>query len=246
MAKEWFSEWFGSPYYPILYKNRNEDEAEGFMKWLVQNIGLADHAFVLDLACGRGRHSRFLHALGYAVEGWDISVESIAEAQTFAAPQLHFAVHDMRNPFPTKGFDAILNLFTSFGYFDNTNQNLLVLNHIYDALKPGGILVLDYFNTQWVINNLEPQTQKIIEGITFDIHKQWMNGFIIKDIFIKDNDNYFRFTEKVQAISLSQFHNMLSQAGFIVEAIKGDYAGSAFEENTSTRMIFIARKPTNS
>ncbi|MFN3940966.1 MAG: YkgJ family cysteine cluster protein, partial [Chitinophagales bacterium] len=78
---------------------------------------------ILDLACGKGRHSIYLNQLGYDVTGADLSENSIKEASKFANEKLHFKVHDMRIPFEEK-YDAIFNLFTSFGYFENDADNL--------------------------------------------------------------------------------------------------------------------------
>ncbi|MBC7524978.1 MAG: methyltransferase domain-containing protein, partial [Flavobacterium sp.] len=116
-SKTWYASWFDSPYYHILYKDRNYREAQIFMDNLTRYLNLPEKAKVLDLACGKGRHSIYLNQLGFEVTGVDLSENSILEAKKNENESLHFNVHDMRNPFHQK-FDAIFNLFTSFGYFE--------------------------------------------------------------------------------------------------------------------------------
>ncbi len=200
MKKEWFSEWFGSPYYPILYGNRNEAEAQHFIQKVASYLQLPNNAKVLDLACGRGRHAIELNRLGYEVRGWDISAQSIADAQQFANPRLQFGVLDMRDDFPEGNFDAIFNFFTSFGYFDNLTENQLVLQHISAALKPGGKWVLDFLNPEYVRKIMVPFEIKILQNIHFHIHKSIKDGFAHKNIHIIDGEKTFDFSEKVQLI----------------------------------------------
>src|SRR5688500_2509825 len=116
--QEWFSTWFDSPYYHILYNNRDEQEAEQFMDKLLAYLHPKPHEKVLDLACGKGRHSVYLNQKGFDVTGIDLSEQSIAYARQFENERLHFAVHDMREVYQPETFDFILNLFTSFGYFE--------------------------------------------------------------------------------------------------------------------------------
>ena len=127
MLKEkntWYASWFDTPYYHILYKDRDHEEAQLFIDNLNQYLNIAEDAKVLDLACGRGRHSIYLNKLGHNVIGADLSANSINYAKQYENENLKFVVHDMREPFVEK-FDTILNLFTSFGYFPNEKDNSL-------------------------------------------------------------------------------------------------------------------------
>ncbi len=232
MPKEWFSEWFGSPYYPILYGNRDESEAQHFIQKISKHLQLPTNAKVLDLACGRGRHAVELNRLGYEVRGWDISAESIADAQQFANPHLQFSVLDMRNDFPEGNFDAILNLFTSFGYFENLAENQLVLQHIAKALKAEGKWVLDFFNPEYVRKIMIPFEVKILQNISFLIRKSIEHGFVHKQIHIIDGEKVFNFSEKVQLIEKEQFEAMFIKAGLQVEYIWED----------GGRLVFIGKK----
>jgi 2-polyprenyl-3-methyl-5-hydroxy-6-metoxy-1,4-benzoquinol methylase len=110
----WFTEWFNTPYYHILYANRNDNDAQVFMKNLVRFLNIPKQASILDLPCGKGRHAIFLNSLGYTVTGADLSKNSIDFAKQFENDTLQFYQKDMREPF-TKTYNYIFNLFTSFG-----------------------------------------------------------------------------------------------------------------------------------
>ena len=132
---EWFETWFDSEYYHKLYKNRDDEEAEQFINNLITNLQLNSNSNILDLACGKGRHSIFLNNLGFKTVGVDLSPKSIAFARKFNNPNLHFEVRDMRKSFCKGQFDAIFNLFTSFGYFESKTENIEVLIAIENMLK---------------------------------------------------------------------------------------------------------------
>lgn len=235
----WFENWFGSPYYPILYRHRDNEEAEKFIRNVCEELKLAIGSKVLDLACGRGRHARFLHALHYNVQGWDISPESIADANTSIKEGLSFKVHDMRLPFPDKDFDVIFNLFTSFGYFDDFADNEKVIVNIKNALKKEGTLVLDFMNPSYVIEHLVYKEEKNIDGVIFNIERKVEDGYIKKFINIKDTDVQKLYTEKVQIINNDDFEKLFSRFGLKIKKIWGSYDGNDYNEKNSQRMIFF-------
>jgi SAM-dependent methyltransferase len=238
---EWFTNWFGSPYYPILYSNRNESEAFGFVSFLFEYLNLKKDAKIVDLACGRGRHAKYFSSLGADVVGLDISKESITEAKLSENEHLRFIVHDMRHSFPIKNLDAIFNLFTSFGYFEKVQDNEIVFRNIVDSLKNGGLFVLDYLNIDYVIPRLISNEQKIISNIIFNIGKKVENGFIIKNINIIDGEKAFEFQEKVQVISLANIRELCQKVGLEIIDVLGDYQGKPYISNISERLIIICK-----
>jgi len=241
MQKEkntWFASWFDTPYYHILYKDRDYAEAQVFMDNITQYLNLPDDAKILDLACGKGRHSIYLNELGYDVTGADLSENSIAEASKHANDKLHFEVHDMRIPFEQK-FDAIFNLFTSFGYFENDADNLTTLKAIQESLSEYGFAVIDFMNVQNVIENLVPEEVKTVENIDFQIKRYVKDGHIFKEIDFEDNGEKFHFTEKVQALTLQNFEEMMEEAGIYLLDTFGDYKLKKFFKNESERLIMV-------
>lgn len=138
MQNTWFKNWFNSPYYHLLYKNRDRAEAAAFIDKLVQYENPAANSLMLDIACGKGRHARQLAAKGFDVTGIDLSVESIEAANQFATDNLHFYRHDMRLLFWINYFDYAFNLFTSFGYFRTQREHDDAMRCMSKALKKIG------------------------------------------------------------------------------------------------------------
>lgn len=237
-TKNWFASWFDTPYYHILYKDRNYREAQIFMDNLTHYLNLPEKAKVLDLACGKGRHSIYLNQLGFDVLGADLSENSIAEANKNSNDTLHFQVHDMRESFEIK-FDAIFNLFTSFGYFENDEDNLKTLVAIKDSLTEYGFAVIDFMNVNQVIPNLVPNEIKTVEGIDFHIKRYLKDNHIFKEIDFEDNGEKYHFTEKVKALTLDNFQEMMQEAGIYLLDIFGDYKLKKFHKKDSERLIMI-------
>ena len=101
----WFKSWFDSKYYHILYKNRNEKEAQIFIDNLISHLQIQKKSKILDVACGKGRHATYFNKKGMNVIGIDLSINNIKTAKKKENETLQFAVHDMRNPFKTNEFD---------------------------------------------------------------------------------------------------------------------------------------------
>ncbi len=237
-TEKWYSSWFDTPYYHILYKERNYREAQVFMDNLTHYLNLPEKATVLDLACGKGRHSIYLNQLGFTVLGADLSENSIAEANKNANETLHFKVHDMREPFEEK-FDAIFNLFTSFGYFENDDDNLTTLKAIKESLSDYGFAVIDFMNVSQVIETLVPEEIKTMEGIDFHIKRYLKENHIYKEIDFEDQGQKFHFTEKVKALTLKDFEDLMEEAGIYLLDIFGDYKLKKFHKTESERLIMI-------
>ena len=237
-TEKWYSSWFDTPYYHILYKERNYREAQVFMDNLTHYLNLPEKATVLDLACGKGRHSIYLNQLGFTVLGADLSENSIAEANKNANETLHFKVHDMREPFEEK-FDAIFNLFTSFGYFENDDDNLTTLKAIKESLSDYGFAVIDFMNVSQVIETLVPEEIKTMEGIDFHIKRYLKDNHIYKEIDFEDQGQKFHFTEKIKALTLKDFEDLMEEARIYLLDIFGDYKLKKFHKTESERLIMI-------
>ena len=238
----WFEEWFDSDYYHILYQERDEEEAKLFLNNLLQKLLVTPKHNILDLACGRGRHANYLAALGYPVTGLDLSPASIDFAKLQAPPNASFAVQDMRLPFGNAMYDVILNLFTSFGYFDNEAENLQVMHHIASALKPGGTAVIEYFNPNHVKKHLIPAEVKIVNNISFVIEKEIKNGFVYKQIQFLHKCQQHSFTERVMLLYKHQFEKYFAACGLYIQNIYGDYALNPYQQDVSPRMILVVKK----
>ncbi len=238
---KWFENWFDSPYYHILYKNRDESEAEGFIDQLLETLGPRPGARILDLACGRGRYSRHLADKGFDVTGIDLSPKSIAFARQYERDNLSFFTHDMRLPFRTNYFDYVFNFFTSFGYFDNEKDDIKTLHNVAIGLRPGGTFVLDFFNSVYVVNRLTGSEEKVIDGILFKVHKRVEGQHVIKSIDFQDKGQSWHFGERVRLFMPEDFERLFDAAGLEIRKTYGDYQLQPFRRESSPRLILVAQ-----
>ena len=242
MKKEWFETWFDSPYYHVLYEKHDEREARKMVDNMIAILGIAPDARVLDLACGKGRHARFLAEQGYDVTGVDISPNSIAYARQFESERLAFYQHDMRKLFRTNYFDAVINMFTSFGYFVKESDHLHVMQNIANSLRPGGMLLIDFFNSVWVRQNLVPSEVKTVQGIEFHLEKSIRDAHVYKEITFEADGEKHVFEERVRLFELDDFLSLFRQTGIRLVRAYGDYDMPYYHPDRSKRLILVAQK----
>ncbi len=243
MKKEWFAEWFDSPYYHLLYKSRDDKEAKSALDNLLRALDLSPESRVLDLACGKGRHSRYLAEKGFEVTGLDISSASITFARQFEQERLMFYQHDMRKPFRANYFDAVMNMFTSFGYFKTDADHLLTLKNVAKNLRSGGFFLLDFFNSNFVRQNLVRSEAKTVDNITFYLKRWTRGGYVFKSVEFETGGRLFHFKEQVRLFEVDDFKSLMNAAGLQLHHIYGGYDLSSFDVETSKRLILIATKP---
>jgi SAM-dependent methyltransferase len=239
---KWYESWFDSPYYHILYKDRDHDEAELFIKKLIDHLGLQTNSKVIDLGCGKGRHSLFLAENRMDVLGIDLSEQSINEAKESSQENLKFKVGDMRDPLGQNQFDAVFNLFTSFGYFDDSKDDLSVISNVADSLRLGGIFVQDFLNKNWVENTLIPLQTVNRHDIEFQIERKIEGNHVIKSIKFEDGGKEYNFTEDVKLLDLNDFKEMYQKSGLDIQNIYGDYNLSEYIAESSPRLIIVSKK----
>jgi SAM-dependent methyltransferase len=238
----WFKEWFDSPYYHLLYEKRDDKEAVDFLTQLFNNLTIEPSAKLLDLACGNGRHSRTMAQLGYNTVGVDLSPNNIQIAKQIKSDLTHFFVHDMRQVFKKNEFDAVLNLFTSFGYFVDKNDNIQTLNSVYENLKPGAIFVQDFLNAESVIKNLVEKETINRGDVVFEITRTIIDQQIIKNISFEVGQETYEFSEEVTLFTLSDFEQMYQKVGFKIKHFYGDYQLNTYNPSSSDRLILISEK----
>jgi SAM-dependent methyltransferase len=238
----WFKNWFDSAYYHKLYSNRDEKEAAAFIDNLAALLPAS--ASIIDVGCGTGRHSKHLAEKGFIVTGIDLSNYSLQLARRYKNDNLQFYRHDMRQPFGKNRFDVVLNLFTSFGYFETKQENLQVIENMHNALKPGGTLVIDYLNMHYTQNHLVYKEQKEIDGILYNIERQTDEQFFYKHIAVEHASlpETLAYTEKVSKFGLKDFEAMLAQYNLEITSVYGDYGLNDFTEEESKRLIIVATK----
>lgn len=240
--KDWFAEWFDTPYYHLLYKHRNFDEAALFISNLLNYLQPGKKAVLLDACCGKGRHALYMNKAGFSVDAFDLSENNIRLAQQNQTATLQFYKNDIRTPLFLNKYDVVFNLFTSFGYFENEADNISAIKALSDSIKPEGVLVMDFLNAHKTIDNMVEKEQKKVGELTFNIKRKVKNGFIVKQISFEDNGRKFKFEERVKALYENDFKKYFNLAGLKLFKTAGDYYLNDFNKTTSDRLILFAKK----
>jgi SAM-dependent methyltransferase len=252
----WYKKWFNTQDYLDLYRYRDETDASKIINLLLANIKLNKGAKVLDLACGNGRHSILFAKKGFNVTGIDLSKflirkanEQLRNKYSDSRKRLTFEVGNMKNIPHKNEFDLVVNIFTSFGYFEKDADNKKVIKSISDALKSGGWFLLDFLNKEHLLKNIVPfdikkERKKIIIQI-----RAIDNGFVEKNILIIKNnslsDSYSilnRYKEKIRLYSFDEFKLMFSTNTLKIKKVFGNYSGSKYDKRKSERLIILAQK----
>ena len=239
---EWFEEWFGEEYL-ALYPHRDEAEAEQAVGLVLSSTGFAAGWRVLDVACGAGRHARALRRAGARCFGVDLSATLLRIARTVTDAPLVRA--DMRSlPIRPASMDLTVNLFTSFGYFDDPSEQDAVIGNMARSLRPGGHVVLDYLNPRYADDHMKPAEDIEVEGNRYRI-RRWTDGrCFYKRIAIDDGrgGEPMVYREQVARFSLGDFERLLVPHGLEIVELYGDYRLNPYDTRTSPRLVLIARQ----
>lgn len=247
MVKDWYEKSFGEDYL-LVYKHRDAAGAVREVRKMISWLDLPEHARVLDLCCGTGRHSLALADSGYRVTGVDLSGVLLREARKLDTKQrVTWVQADMRE-IPLEGhYDAVLNLFTSFGYFREDEEQRKVLREIARMLNPGGRFIIDFMNSPHVRTHLVPESEREADGQRIIEKRIIEEHFVKKDIIIRplDGDGEERqYHERVKLYTLEQMKRMLADSGLAVDEVYGGYdEDESYKEDTSERMIFVGHRP---
>ena len=244
-AKAWYKDWFNSPYYHLLYNNRDEDEAQAFLERLITYLQPKPNTKMLDVACGKGRHSKALAEMGFDVTGIDLSQLSIEEAKLEETKNLHFYQHDMRLPFWINYYDIAFNFFTSFGYFKTDREHNNAIRTIAQSLHKDGLFVIDYLNVHYAEDKLQKSFAKQFDDVTFHVSKWHDERHFFKQIQVTEGTNTspkHLYTERVAKFTLGDFTDMLAYQNMQVQQVFGDYQLGNYDINKSPRMIIVAKK----
>ncbi len=243
----WFEDWFDSPLYEKLYAYRNEEEAALLANLIEKEMPPERYPKVLDLGCGRGRHSLTLAARGYRMTGIDLSPEAIKTAKKKAEERgltnVTFQTQDMRDPV-NDSFNAVVNLFTTFGYFLDDEENIRVLASVNTMLKPGGLLLIDFLNASLVKKTLTPEEDGHYDGIHFHVRRYIEDGMVFKDIRFSGEtlSEPVEYRERVKLYDPEWFTAQFEKMGFSLTKTWGDYRGSDFDRESSPRLIMAVKK----
>lgn len=227
-------------YETFLTPERTEQEVEMIWNMLKLNPGES----FLDLACGHGRIASRLAARGCSVTGLDSSSIFLDLAQHSANARsvvVEYVKGDMRSLPWNERFDYIVSWFTAFGYF-NDDDNLRVLSEVYRALKPGGKLLIDHQNRDFIIRNfqstmlMERDKNFLLDRNQYDV----FTGRIYTERIIFRDKQFRRMNYFIRFFTYTELRDWLLQAGF--SQVKGYGDGGKTFRLDSRRMIVVAYK----
>ena len=247
----WYVRFFKRDYLRIYGHTLQEDRTGLEAQFVIKALGLRPRQKVLDLCCGQGRHSVALAKTGLNVTGVDLSAEMLELASSNAeesGANLSLRHADMR-ALPeefTGEFDAILNMFSSFGYLESESEDQSVLREAARVLKPGGKLLMDLLNREWVIINNEPFEWRVHDDGTIILEH--------RELDLEASINHITYTEvapdgtrtaaselRMRLYTLTEMIKMLRIAGMNLEKAYGGFRGEEYGVNTR-RMILVAAK----
>jgi SAM-dependent methyltransferase len=220
---EWYARWFNEDYL-ALYPHRDDADAARAVTLVRSLAPLQAGARVLDVGCGPGRHTRLLHDAGFRVTGLDLSAVLLRRARAATSAPLVRA--DMRAlPIRARSMDLVVNLFTSFGYFEDDAAHAAVIRGMAETLAPGGRLILDFLNAADVRRALDGAAAEPVAGPngSWSVKTLADDGrYVVKTITLADGTVH---VERVRLLEASLLERMFEAAGLTVEARHGDYGG---------------------
>jgi len=245
----WYKDWFADENYLTLYRNRDRKEAERLINLIEQTMHPQPGSAILDLACGAGRHAIALARQGYKVTGVDLSERLLSIAKKDAAQAgvaVTFIQDDMRTVSFAQKFNGVVNLFTSFGYFETDEENARVICNFAGTLVPGGWYVLDYFNAQLIRAHFIPHDEKTTDEAHIRQERRIENDRIVKTIAISPKNNSsgasHEFVESVRLFTPADFLRMTARAHLTIDRYFGNYDGEPFDEKSSKRLVMMGHK----
>lgn len=246
VMEDWFRTAFGEEYLR-LYAHRDEAEAAELVDLILNTTGMPAGARVLDAPCGAGRHMRVFEKLGHRAFGFDLSPELLRDAARNGTRRGTFARADLRQiPFKPGSFDLVVNLFSSLGYFPDDATNLPVIEALVGLCRPGGWLVVDFMNSEFVVKNLQPESYRELSNGEKVHDRRWIGGEparVNKETRIQSPDGREKILrESVRLFSPEELRINLERGGLRVDAEFGDYQGKSFDPANSSRIILMGQR----
>jgi SAM-dependent methyltransferase len=244
----WYKEFFDKYYLQFLGHKKNLLETKRETKFIYQVLNLAKRAKILDLACGFGRHAVRLAKKGFDVTCLDLN-QNLLELAKKSAKQsrapLRTVQSDMRDIPYQNEFDAVINMFSSFGYFKDERENLRVLRAVAKALKTNGVFLLDLPNKNWMLTKVNKKNWQNLNNTYILEERSWnkkKNIYFNEITLIKLNKTRKKIYTLLHLYELSEIKKKFEKVGFEILRLYGDYNGERFALRSSPRMIVLAKR----
>lgn len=259
----WYRHAFEEAYLKV-YNHRDQEEARRAVRFLVDRLRLESGHRLLDLCCGPGRHLIPLDQHARLAVGLDLSQALLRRAKRNHRRLYGDCLVDRSCPVLLRGdmqhlpladgcFDRIVNLFTSFGYFDDEGQNQQVLREIARVLRPtdsnrrGGLLAFDHINRSYLLKHFKARTRRTLEGGEYvEEHRQMTRNqqrVFKRILFTSPQGEHRLWHESVRVYDPDELETMMRRAGLTPIARYGDYDGSDWTPETRRLIIFARRRP---
>jgi SAM-dependent methyltransferase len=246
---DWFESFFGADYFEIYRDFFTPEGTAADVEGIVSRLGLPPGARVLDLACGHGRHAIPLAERGFDVTGYDLSELFLERARTEAASRgvaVRWVRGDMRAlPFEAE-FDAVINVFTAFGYFADEADDIETLRRVRRALVPGGRFLLETLHRDGLVARFRPQLEYTTSNGTLVCrHYVWdLARDVIDDRvnIVRPDGSRAEYASSLRVRSLHELLGLVREAGLEPVAWFGGLDGSTLEL-ASRRLVLISARP---
>jgi SAM-dependent methyltransferase len=210
-------------------------------------MGLAAGERLLDIPCGTGRHARVFARHGIRVTGVDLNPKLIRLAKAGRVKGARFVVGDMRALGKCRGkFDAVVNLFTSFGYFADERKNREVLHGMVAALRPGGRLAIHLVDRDWLLKKFRAKAVRTAGGVRTSETRAYdrRTKRIIADARAVDlrTGKVRKYRHSTRLYSKPEMVRLLKDAGLARTEVYGDTDGSLFQKGRSAHPIYVGWK----
>jgi SAM-dependent methyltransferase len=246
-AKPWYEQnAFWDTVAPVLFTERRWEDAPAEVEQVVSLLKIEPGAHVLDLCCGVGRHSLELARRGFQVTGVDRTRLYLDRASKQAEAErldIEFVQSDMRTFCRPDAFDAVVNLFTSFGYFEDPEDDRQVAMNVYRSLKPGGAFLIDMMGKEVLARIFrerdwyEENGAIILQERRVTKNWSWMEN---RWLIFKDNQRA-ELNLSHRIYSAVELASLLTECGFTHVDAYGNLDGSAYD-HLARRLVVVARK----
>lgn len=261
---DWWKNAFGNGEYPLSdiflspnWVKRTQTEQD----YLINKLKLKKGTKILDVCCGVGRHSIPLARKGFHVTGVDISKKYLDQAREQALREsldnIQFIESDARSIDFKGEYDLALNMFSSLGYFTDPKDDHKVIEGIYKSLKPGGLAVLEIYNSErllavlgefkkydWLTSQWAEVKENGLTVLGDFMYLEDEKAFQNKFVFLKGDSRKEMITFN-RLFTKKDLTDMFESVGFQIKNVFGNMDGSRYKAKTSPNLVIIAQKPTN-
>jgi SAM-dependent methyltransferase len=246
-TRQWYDrDNFWETFENIIFNQKRLADTSVEVGNIIKLLDIRENSRILDLCCGPGRHTLEFARQGFTISGVDRTLPYLRKAKNRAQKEhldIEFIQSDMRSFKCLDSFDVVLNLFTSFGYFGDAGDDQVVVENIYESLKPGGKLLMEMMGKEVLARIFRERDWQEVDGhLILEERKLSQNWGWIESrwILFKENKRVEQ-TISHRLYSAAELSTLLTKVGFSNIQIYGDYEGSEYDHQAK-RLVVMAQK----